>query len=405
MASPSSRIGQIHGSVTMELTDLVNRLKAEGQDVIGLVGGEPDYHTADAVKAAGIAAIERNITRYPPGDGILPLRQAISARLREDKGIDVPPEQVLVSSGTKPLLQATLLTCADPGDEVVIPAPYWISYPEIARLCGLAPRLLPCRSENRFRPSAEQLRSALGPRARVVILNSPNNPTGAVYDEALLMELAEVLRDHPDVWIVTDEIYDEIHYLADRPPSFAQVAPDLADRTVTINGFSKGFAMAGWRLGYAAASAKVIAAMTNVINHVTGPTSGISQMAGLEALTGDRAYLRDHCGEYRERRDIVVEAINRMPGLSCLEPEGAFFVWGDCSGVLGKIVPEGAVLRCEADFVAAAARAGVMFMPGAAFGMSPYFRISCSVGPVILREAMRRLAAFVSSLRPPETGS
>lgn len=403
MAFPSRRAGQIHGSVTMELTDLANRLKAEGEDVIGLVGGEPDYHTADAVKAAGIAAIERNFTRYPPGDGILPLRQAISTRLREDKGIDVPPGQVLVSSGTKPLLQAALLTCADPGDEVVIPAPYWISYPEMARLCGLSPRLLPCRPENGFRPSAEQLRSALNPRSRVLILNSPNNPTGAVYDEALLMELAEVLRERADVWVVTDEIYDEIHYLPDRPPSFARVAPDLADRTVTINGFSKAFAMAGWRLGYAAAPAAVIAAMTNVINHVTGPTSGISQLAGLEALTGDRAYLRDHRAEYRERRDIVVEAINRIPGLSCLAPDGAFFIWGDCSGVLGRIAPDGAVLRCEADFVAAAARAGVMFMPGAAFGMSPYFRISCSVDPALLRTAMDRLTALVSSLRPAET--
>lgn len=385
----------------MELTYLVNRLKAEGRDVIGLVGGEPDYDTADAVKAAGISAIQRNVTRYPPGDGFLALREAISLRLREDQGVDVPAERILVSSGTKPLLHAALLACTDPGDEVVIPAPYWISYPEMARLAGLSPVLVPCRPENGFRLAPDQLRAALGPRTRAVFLNSPNNPTGAVYDGALLEELAAVLREWPDVWILTDDIYDTIGYAAEQAPLFLAQCPDLAARTIAVNGFSKGYAMAGWRLGYAAGPAEAIEAMGDVVNHITGPTSGITQLAGLEALTGDRSYLAAHREEYRERRDIAVAALNRMPGLSCQTPAGAFFVWGNCGGVLGMTTADGAVLADEADFVAGASRAGVMFMPGSAFGMSPYFRISYSVEVGLLREAMRRLASFVDGLRPP----
>lgn len=385
----------------MELTGLVNRLRAEGRDVIGLVGGEPDYDTAEPVKAAGIAAIELNVTRYPPGDGFLALREALSTRLYEDKGIDVSPACILISSGTKPLLHAALLACTEPGDQVVIPAPYWISYPAMACLAGLDPVILPCRPENGFRLDPEQLQAALRPKTRAIILNSPNNPTGAVYGRADLEALAGVLRQRPDIWILTDEIYDTIFYTPEPPVSVAALGPDLARRTIAINGFSKGYAMAGWRLGYAAGPPEAIAAMTDIVNHVTGPTSGISQLAGLEALTGDRTYLLDHREEYRLRRDIAVDAVSRMPGLSCQTPEGAFFLWGNCSGVIGRLLPNGTPLASEADFVKAAAEAGVMFMPGAAFGMSPCFRISYSVGLDTLREAMRRLGALVDSLRKP----
>lgn len=382
----------------MDLTYLVNRLKHEGHDVIGLVGGEPDYDTAEPVKAAGIGAITRNVTRYPPGNGVLALREAIAGRLRQDKGLDVNSDQVLVSCGTKPLLHAALLACTDPGDELIVPAPHWISYPEMARLSGLTPVIVPSRADNGFRLTAAELDAALTPKTRAIVLNSPCNPSGAIYDRSLLNELAEVLRQRPDVWVLTDEIYDTIVYTPAPAPSFAALAPDLACRTITINGFSKGYAMAGWRLGYAAGAREMIAAMADIVNHIVGPTSGIVQLAGLEALTGDRTYLDAHCDEYRERRDFAVAAVNAMPGLSCKAPDGAFFLWGDCSGVLGKVNPDGTVLNTEADFVRAAARAGVMFMPGAAFGLSPYFRISYSVDPALLREAMRRLGEFVRAL-------
>lgn len=386
-------------SVTMHLTDLVKLLRAEGRDIIGLVGGEPDYNTAEPIKQAGIKAIVENVTRYPPGDGIASLREAICQRLWAEKGLPARPEQILVSSGTKPLLNAALLACADRGDEVVIPAPYWISYPEMAKLAGLEPRFLTCLPSNHFIPTADQLRSALSPRTRVVILNSPNNPTGAVYNEAQMLALAAVLRERPEIWIVTDEIYDTIHYTDGPVPSFAALGPELAQRTIAINGFSKGYAMAGWRLGYAFGPHPMIATMGAIINHLTGPTSGITQLAGLEALTGDHSYLKRHADEYRERRDIAVEGVRAIPGLTCLVPDGAFFLWIGWSALQGRIAPNGCLLSTDEDFVHAAAEAGVMMMPGSAFGMSPYLRISYSVERSQLREALRRLKQMVITLR------
>ena len=400
MATLSKRLSAITPSATMGLTMLVNKMRSEGRDVIGLVGGEPDYDTAEPVKEAGIAAIRANITRYPPGDGFAELREAASMRFRIDSGLDIPADQVLVSSGTKPLINAALLALTDPGDEVIVPVPYWVSYPQIARLAGLNPVLVPCPASNGFRLTAHDLAAAITPRTRILLLNSPNNPTGAVYGESDLRALLQVIERNPTVWVITDEIYDTILYTKERAPSFAALDRAVGARTITINGFSKGYAMAGWRLGYAGGAKSAVDAMAGVIGHIVGPTSSISQLAGAAALTGDQSYLATHNEEYRERRDIAVEAINAMPGLLCQEPGGAFFVWGDCSGVLGKRTASGTVIHTDEDFVAAVVEhAGVMFMPGKPFGMSPYFRISYSVAPDILRTAMSRLGSFVGTLK------
>jgi aspartate aminotransferase len=399
MATIGNRIRRLTPSATMSMTDVAERMRANNKDVINLVGGEPNYNTADNVKEAGIGAIRANITRYPPTSGREDLRRAVSQKFRRENGLDYSPDQVLISSGTKPLINAALMALADPGDEVIVPVPYWVSYPEIVRLAGLDPVFVNCPASSGFRLTAEDLASAITPRTRALLLNSPNNPTGAVYRESDLRAILEVLRPHPDVWILTDEIYEDLCYLDERPPSFATLDPQMAERVITINGFSKGYAMAGWRLGYAAGPKPAIDAMLTVIGHLQGACTSISQVAGVEALNGDHSYLETHAQSYRGQRDIAVAAVNQIPGLSCLTPDGAFFLWGDCAGAIGRRTPSGKVIQSDDDFVAGAMEyAGVIMLPGSPFGMSPYFRMSYSIDPAILRKALDRLGAYCRSL-------
>jgi aspartate aminotransferase len=399
MATLGNRIRRLTPSATMSMTDVAERMRANNADIIGLVGGEPNFNTADNIKEAGIAAIRANITRYPPTNGREDLRRALSQKLRRDNGLDYPPDQILVSSGTKPLINAALMALADPGDEVIVPVPYWVSYPEIVRLAGLDPVFVTCPASSGFRLRAQDVAAAITPRTRALILNSPNNPTGAVYREAELRSILEVLLLHPDVWILTDEIYEDICYLDKRPTSFAALDPRIAERVITINGFSKGYAMAGWRLGYAAGPKPAIDAMLTVIGHLQGACTSISQVAGVEAVTGNRSYLETNARFYRARRDTAVAAINQIPGLSCQTPDGAFFLWGDCAGTIGRRTPSGKIIQSDDDFVAGAMEhAGVIMLPGSPFGMSPYFRISYSVDPAILRKAFDRLGAYCASL-------
>jgi aspartate aminotransferase len=399
MATLGKRIRQLTPSATMNMTAVADRMRADDDDIIGLVGGESDFDTADNVKEAGIAAIRANITRYPPSNGREDLRRALSLKLRRDNNLDYPPDQILVSSGTKPLINAALMALADPGDEVIVPVPYWVSYPEIVRLAGLDPVFVVCPASSGFRLRAEDLAAAITPRTRALILNSPNNPTGAVYREAEMRALLEVLLLHPDVWIITDEIYEDICYLDKRPVSFAALDPGIAARVITINGFSKGYAMAGWRLGYAAGPKSAIDAMLTVIGHIMGACTSISQVAGAEAVNGDRSYLEKNARSYRARRDMAVAAISQMRGLSCRTPDGAFFLWGDCGGTIGRRTSGGKVIQSDEDFVAGAIEhAGVVMLPGSPFGMSPYFRMSYSIDPAILRKALDRLRAYCDAL-------
>lgn len=399
MATLGNRLRALTPSATMQMTALAERMAAEGHDVIGLAGGESDYDTAENVKEAGIGAIRANITRYPPGNGRADLRRALSKKLKEENNLDYAPDQILVSSGTKPLINAALMALADDGDEVIVPAPYWVSYPEIVRLAGQKPVFIPCPASNGFRLQAKDLAAAITPRTRALLLNSPNNPSGAVYGEADLRALIKVLRPHPDVWIITDEIYEDICYLEQRPVSFAALDSEIASRTITINGFSKGYAMAGWRVGYAAGPKAAINAMQTVVWHINGGCTSISQVAAAEAVGGDHSYLPKNAQSYRERRDLAVAAINEMPGLSCEVPDGSFFLWVDCAGVIGRRTPGGKLIQSDSDFVMGAIEhAGVVMLPGSPFGMSPYFRMSYSIDAQILRKALDRLHVYCQAL-------
>lgn len=399
MAALAQRTSGLAASATMQMTLMAQRLRAEGRDVIGLVGGEPDYDTPDNIKDAGMAAIRGNITRYPPGGGMMDLRKALSKKFRDDNQLDYPPEQILVLAGTKPLLTAAALALADPGDEIIIPVPFWVSYPNIALMAGCKPVLVNCPASNGFKLRPTDLEAAITPRTRLLFLNSPNNPSGAVYSEADQRGLLEVLLRHPEVWIVTDEIYEDICFTEKRPVSFATLDPRIADRVITVNGFSKGYAMAGWRLGFAGGPREAIRAMARVSGHIAGSAAGFTQVAALKALTDARPYLRQREAEYRRRRDLVVTAINQMPGLSTQVPDGAFFLWGDCSGVLGRRTPDGKTIRNDEDFVTGAIEdAGVVVMPGSPFGMSPYFRLCYSAPIPTLEKAMERLRGYCNRL-------
>ena len=399
MTRLSRRNSSLTPSAILAMVMVLEELRAQGKEVIELVGGEPDYDTPDSGKDAGIAAIRANRTRYPPTDGLAELRRGLARKLADENGLTYAPKQILVASGTKPLIAASLMVLADPGDEVIVPAPYWVSYPEMARLAGLTPVFVTCPASNGFHLQPEDLAAAITPRTRVLLLNSPNNPTGAVYSEAQLRALLEVLKKHPQVWIITDEIYEDICYTGSRPVSFATLDSQVAERVITVNGFSKGYAMAGWRVGYAAGPAAAIKAMLTVVGHMSNGGSTISQLAALGALTGDRSFIGIRQREYRERRDLAVSAINEMPGLSCQVPGGGFFVWGDCSGVIGRRTPGGEIIATDEDFVVGALRhANVALLPGAPFGMAPYFRLSYSISLQLLAKAMERMRAYCESL-------
>jgi aspartate aminotransferase len=399
MTRLSQRISALTPSAILVMIMVLEELRAQGKEVIELVGGEPDYNTPEPGKEAGIAAIRANKTRYPPTDGVAELRRALSRKLQEENGLSYPPQQILVASGTKPLVFAAMLALADPGDEVIVPAPYWVSYPELARLAGLTPVFLTCPASNGFHLRPEDLAAAITPRTRVLILNSPNNPTGAVYTEAQQRALLEVVKKHPQLWIITDEIYEDICYTGSRPVSFATLDSEVAKRVITLNGFSKGYAMAGWRVGYAAGPKDAIKAMLGAVGHTSNGGSTISQLAALGALTGDRSFLRIREREYRERRDLAVSAINQMPGLSCQAPDGGFFIWGDCSGVIGRRTPGGEIIRTDEDFVLGVLRhANVALLHGSPFGMAPYFRSSYSISLELLSKAMERMKAYCESL-------
>ncbi|MBE9607093.1 pyridoxal phosphate-dependent aminotransferase [Acetobacteraceae bacterium H6797] len=385
-------------SGTMGMISLANRLKAEGKEIFSLVGGEPSFNTAEDVKAAGIKAIEEDFLRYTPGEGIPELRKAIAAKFKES-GLDYKPSDIMIAPGTKPLLVAAMMALADLGDEVIIPVPYWVSYPEMARIAGCEPVFVDCDPKTGFRLSPEALEAVITPRTKVLLLNSPNNPTGAIYSEDDLRALITVLKKHPQIWVLTDEIYEHIVYDGRRLVSIAALDPEIAERTVTCNGLSKGYAMAGWRMGFAGGPSNAMKAIGDLIGHLTGASNSISQRAALEALTGDQSYIAEQVASYCERRDMVAAAINQMPGLSCPVPEGAFYLYVDCSGTIGKKLPNGAVIQSDTDFIMGAIEhAGVVMVPGSTFGMGPYFRMSFSMDKALLERAMEKLRRYCNML-------
>ena len=388
----ASSLSRIKPSPTIAVTNLARELRAAGRDIIGLGAGEPDFDTPDHIKEAAIAAIRRGETKYTAVDGTPQLKEAIVRKFRRDNGLDYEPAEITVGTGGKQVLYNAFMATVDAGDEVVIPAPYWVSYPDMVRLAGGEPVFVPCPAENGFRLRPEDLARAITPRTKWLVLNSPSNPTGAAYRREELAAIAEVLRAHPQVWVMTDDMYEHLVYDDFVFTTIAQVAPDLKPRTLTVNGVSKAYAMTGWRIGYAGGPRELIRAMATIQSQSTSNPCSISQAAAVAALDGDQSFLAERNRVFRERRDLVVSMLDRAPGLSCPKPEGAFYVYPSCAGVIGKRPPGGQPIASSEDFARYLLEdAGVAVVHGAAFGLDPHFRISYATATELLEEACRRI--------------
>ena len=399
MAFLSEAQARIRPSATIAMSNLAARLRAEGADVIALSAGEPDFDTPEHVRAAAIAAIEAGQTRYTAVDGTPELKAAIAAKFVRENGLEYAPEEIIVSAGGKQVLFNALMATLDPGDEVIIPAPYWVSYPEMVRLAGARPVIVSTRAEDGFRLAPEALEAAITARSKWLILNSPANPTGAGYDAARLGALLDVVRRHERLWILSDDIYEHITFDDFAFCTPAQLAPDLKGRILTMNGVSKAYAMTGWRIGYGAGPAELIAAMRKIQSQSTSCPSAISQAAAQAALEGPQDFLEEWRESFRRRRDLVLEALAGIEGIACPRPQGAFYLFPMIEGLIGRRSPEGREIASDADFTEALLReAGVALVPGAAFGLSPAMRISYASGQSELREACRRIGDFCAAL-------
>lgn len=373
-------------------------LGEKGIDVVALSQGEPDFDTPAAVRNAGIAAIRDGRTRYTPVAGVKPLREAIRQKLLRDSGLDYDIDQITVGCGAKQIVFNALFATLDPGDEVIVPTPCWVSYPDMVRLAGGEPILAPCHEHFGFRLRPEDLEAAITPYTKWLMLNSPNNPTGAVYSKADLAALAEVLRRHPQVHVLSDDIYEKLVYEM-RFATMAEAAPDLFERVLTVNGVSKSAAMTGWRLGYGAGPKELIKAMNTIEGQTASHTSSISQYAAIEAIAGDQAYVDTFVADFRKRRDMVAEKINAADGLACRVPQGAFYVFVNCSGVIGKVTAQGRIIENDMDFATyLLEHFGVAVVPGSGFMASPYIRISYAASMADLERACARILAACEAL-------
>ena len=392
MALLADRLARVKPSPTMAITALATELKAAGRDVIALSQGEPDFDTPANIRDAGIRAIQNGETRYTVFDGRIELKRAICGKFKRENGLDYEPTQITVSSGGKQVLYNALCATLSPGDEVVIPAPYWVSYPEMVLLCDGNPVPVACSQNNGFKMRPEDLDAAITPRTKWLILNSPSNPSGGAYTEHDLREIADVLLKHEHVWVMTDDMYEHLTYDDFEYRTIAQVEPRLYDRTLTVNGVSKAYCMTGWRIGYAGGPKQLIKAMGAIQSNSTANPCSISQAAAIEALTGPQDFIPKNARVFKERRDLVVDLLNKVPGLHCPRPEGAFYVYPSCAGVLGKKTPKGATINSDEDFVRYLLEAeGVAVVHGEAFGLAPHFRISYATSTEELRDACARI--------------
>ncbi len=399
MAFLAQRLSLIKPSPTIAVTQKARDMKAAGRDVIGLGAGEPDFDTPENVKEAAIAAIRRGDTKYTAVDGTPALKAAISGKFKRENGLDYQVDQITVGSGGKQVIYNALLATVEQGDEVIVPAPYWVSYPDIALLCGGKPVFVPCSQNNLFRLRPEDLEAAITPRTKWLILNSPGNPTGAVYSASELKALGEVLLKHPQVWVLTDDMYEHVLYDDREFATIAEVEPRLYERTLTVNGVSKAYCMTGWRIGYGGGPSPLIKAMAKLQSQSTTNPSSISQAAAVEALNGPQHFIAEHNKIFRERRDLVVGMLNQASGLACSTPEGAFYVYPSCAGAIGKKTPQGKTIANDSDFVAYLLEAeGVAAVQGAAFGQSPFFRISYATSTEALKEACTRIKRACAAL-------
>ena len=400
MPQLSAALGRIQPSPTLAMTARVAKLKREGVDVIGLAAGEPDFDTPDFVKEAAIEAIRQGQTKYTDVDGTPELKAAVAAKFARENGLTYGIDQISVNSGGKHTLFNAFVATVEAGDEVVIAAPYWVSYPDIVNFAGGTPVILCAGANQLYKILPEQLDAAITSRTKWVLLNSPSNPTGAAYSSDELRALADVLRRHPHVMVMTDDMYEHVWY-ADTPfATIAQVAPDLYDRVLTVNGCSKAYAMTGWRIGFAGGPAWLIKAMAKLQSQSTSNPSSISQAAAVAALTGDQSFLIERNAAFRRRRDLVVAMLNAAPGLHCPTPEGAFYVYPDATGCMGKTTPGGVRIESDADLIDYfVSDARVAAVPGTAFGLSPAFRVSYATSEDVLREACARIQGACAALK------
>ena len=400
MAFISDALQRVKPSPTIAVTTKAAELKAAGQDVIGLGSGEPDFDTPDNIKQAGIDAINRGYTKYTAVDGIPELKQAICNKLKRENGLDYKPNQVTVGTGGKQVLYNALIATLNPGDKVLIPAPYWGSYPDMALLGGGEPVVIETGIESGFKLTAEALERAITPKTKWLIFNSPSNPSGAAYSRDELKAITDVLLRHEHVWILTDDMYEHLVYDGFAFTTPAQVEPGLYDRTLTMNGVSKAYSMTGWRIGYGAGPVELIAAMRKIQSQSTSNPCSVSQWAAVEALEGPQDFIAERAEVFKQRRDLVVSMLNQASGINCPTPEGAFYVYPSCEGCIGKTTPGGKTLETDEDFVTALLEdEGVAVVHGAAFGLSPFFRISYATSTEALEEACQRIQRFCASLR------
>lgn len=399
MAFLADALSRVKPSATIAVTQKARELKAKGRDVISLGAGEPDFDTPDNVKEAAIAAIRRGETKYPPVSGIAPLREAIAQKFKRENNLDYRPEQTIVGTGGKQILFNAFMATLNPGDEVVIPTPYWVSYPEMVALCGGTPVFAQTTIDNGFKLKAEVLEQAITPRTKWLVMNSPSNPSGAAYTEAELKAIAAVLLRHPHVWVLTDDMYEHLTYGDFVFRTIAEVEPALYERTLTMNGVSKAYAMTGWRIGYAAGPVALIKAMDMIQGQQTSGACTIAQWASVEALNGPQDFVRKNKAIFQARRDLVVSMLNQARGISCPSPEGAFYVYPSCAALIGKKTPGGKIIADDETFVSELLEAeGVAVVHGSAFGLGPNFRISYATSDALLEDACSRIQRFTASL-------
>jgi len=401
MAFLADSLARIKPSPTIAVTDKARALKAAGRDVIGLGAGEPDFDTPDNIKQAAIKAIQGGkASKYTAVDGIPELKAAISRKFKRENELDYKPSQITVGTGGKQVLYNALMCTLNPGDEVIIPAPYWVSYPDIVLLAGATPVPVVTKVEDGFKMKPEALERAITPKTKWLIFNSPSNPTGAAYTRGEVKAITDVLMKHPHVWLLTDDMYEHLVYDDFVFFSPAQVEPGLYERTLTLNGFSKAYCMTGWRLGYAGAPEFLIKAMATLQSQSTTNPNAAAQWAGVEALDGPQDFIAKHNAIFKERRDLCVSMLNQAKGLHCPKPEGAFYVYPTCHGAIGKTAPSGKTLATDEDFVTELLEAeGVAVVQGTAFGLGPAFRISYATATEMLEEACSRIQRFCGSLR------
>ncbi|WJV53765.1 pyridoxal phosphate-dependent aminotransferase [Prodigiosinella aquatilis] len=399
MSMTSDVLTRIKPSASNAVSQLARDLKAQGRDVIALSSGEPDFDTPQHIKQAALQAMDRGETKYPPIAGIPALREAVVAKFKQDNQLAYGIKQIIVSNGAKQIISNALMATLNPGDEVIIPAPYWVSYPEMVSLSGGTPVTVPVSERQGFKLTADALEAAITPKTKWLMFNSPSNPSGAVYTYQELRALADVLLRHPHVWVMCDDIYEKLVYDDCTFYTFPQVEPALIERSLVINGVSKAYAMTGWRVGYGAAPAWLINAMETIQGQTTSGVSSISQWAAVAALTGSQAFFADWKSSFIMRRNYVVAALNAAPGINCQVPQGAFYVYPSCAGTLQKTTPEGRVLHSDQDFTEALLSSeGVALVHGGAFGLAPNFRLSYAASMAQLEEACQRIQRFCQRL-------